>query len=377
MLTTGHFAAAGCRNAFAKAKSRETIDPWSDTSGVLDPDLSWTRRPIAGSIVGMTPRTHLVLGGGGAMGAYQAGAVLALFEAGFVPDAVYGCSAGALNAAFLASSPTVDRARELVAWWLDPKVGAVLSPGWRSHARSLVAMAGIGDSRGWLDSRPLARLIAANVPAHDLSELAVPIVATTTCLNCGCARHHDHGPVVDVLLASCALPGLFAPVQFPDGHLHADGGIADGVPVSAALDRAGPDDQVVVIDCGLTAITGRPDVCAAASDVLAAHACGVPVASGRSRPYGLPRAIRLDHEAMRIWQALDITDELLEDAVPVNRYGMVFCADGELIVKFSSRTDPRAGLSRTPSFSRTSKRRSTARSPPARFPSTASGRLSR
>ena len=230
----------------------------------------------------MTPRTHLVLGGGGAMGAYQAGAVLALFEAGFVPDAVYGCSAGALNAAFLASSPTVDRARELVAWWLDPKVGAVLSPGWRSHARSLVAMAGIGDSRGWLDSRPLARLIAANVPAHDLSELAVPIVATTTCLNCGSARHHDHGPVVDVLLASCALPGLFAPVQFPDGHLHADGGIADGVPVRAALDRAGPDDQVVVIDCGLTAITGRPDVCAAASDVLAAHACGVPVAAGRA-----------------------------------------------------------------------------------------------
>ena len=221
------------------------------------------------------------------MGAFQAGAVLALFETGLVPDVVYGCSAGALNAAFLASSPSVDRARELVAWWLDPKVRAVLSPGWRSHARSLVAMAGTSERHGWLDSRPLARLIAANVPAHDLSELAVPVVATTTCLNCGCARHHDHGPVVDVLLASCALPGLFAPVRFPDGHLHADGGIADGVPVRAALDRAGPNDRIVVVDCGLTGITGRVDVCAAASDGPISHACGIPVAAGRA-PYIAP-----------------------------------------------------------------------------------------
>lgn len=238
-------------------------------------------------MVRMTPRTHLVLGGGGAMGAFQAGAVLALFDAGVVPDAMYGCSAGALNAAFLASRPTVGRARELVAWWLDPKVGAVLSPGWRSHARGLVAMASRAHGRGLFDSRPLARLIARNVPAHDLSELAVPMVATTTCLNCGCARHHDHGRVVEVLLASCALPGLFAPVRFPDGHLHADGGIADGVPVLAALDRAGPDDRVIVVDCGLTGITGRADVCAAASEVLATRACGVPVVSGRA-PYVAP-----------------------------------------------------------------------------------------
>jgi predicted acylesterase/phospholipase RssA len=216
------------------------------------------------------------------MGAFQVGSLLALLEGGVTPDTLLGCSAGALNAAFLASRPDVERARELTSWWLDPTLGAVLSPGWRSHARGLAALAR-GGGRGLLDGRPLARLIARNVHAHDLSELAVPVMATTTCLDCGAARHHDRGPAIDVLLASCSLPGLFAPVRLPDGHLHVDGGIAEGVPVRVALDRAGPEDRVLVLDCGLAAITGQVGLCAAASGVLAAQACGVPVAPGRPR----------------------------------------------------------------------------------------------
>jgi 2-polyprenyl-6-methoxyphenol hydroxylase-like FAD-dependent oxidoreductase len=50
-------------------------------------------------------------------------------------------------------------------------------------------------------------------------------------------------------------------------------------------------------------------------------------------PMGLPRAIRFDHELSRVWQQLDIMDELLEDALPVDRYDW-FGADGELIVQF-------------------------------------------
>lgn len=230
----------------------------------------------------VTPRTHLVLGGGGAMGAFQAGGLLALLQAGVVPDTMHGCSAGALNAAFLAGRPDVERARELTRWWLDPTLPSLLSPGWRSHARAIASVAR-RRGQGLLDSRPLTRLISRQVHAHDLSELALPITATTTCLDCGTARHHDRGPAVDVLLASCSLPGLFAPVRLPDGHLHVDGGITDGVPVSTALEYAGPDDQVLVLDCGLSAITGRVDVCAAASEVLAAQACGIPVTPGRAR----------------------------------------------------------------------------------------------
>jgi 2-polyprenyl-6-methoxyphenol hydroxylase-like FAD-dependent oxidoreductase len=70
-----------------------------------------------------------------------------------------------------------------------------------------------------------------------------------------------------------------------------------------------------------------------AAALLGRQGVDVAVYERFTRPYGLPRAIRFDHEAMRIWQALGIAEELLEDAVAVNRYEW-FGADGELIVKF-------------------------------------------
>ena len=64
------------------------------------------------------PRTAFVLAGGAAMGAMQAGMIHALYERGIAPDLLIGTSAGALNAAFLASRPaTVATAHELAGLW--------------------------------------------------------------------------------------------------------------------------------------------------------------------------------------------------------------------------------------------------------------------
>lgn len=207
-------------------------------------------------------RTVFVLGGGGSLGAYQAGALVGLAEAGLLPDALFGCSAGALNAAFLAVGPSLNRARDLAAWWVSTPARTVLSPGLWSRLRGLAAVA-TTRSDGLLDGRPLRRMVAEHVHAHDLSELAIPLTVTTTCLDCGTERHHDRGPVGDLLLATCALPGLFPPVPFSDGHRHVDGGVLCGVPVQAALDGAGPRDTIVVLDCALAPVTGRTGACAA------------------------------------------------------------------------------------------------------------------
>jgi predicted acylesterase/phospholipase RssA len=204
-------------------------------------------------------RTVLVLGGGGALGAFQAGGLLALAESGVVPDAVFGCSVGALNGAFLASAPGLSRARELAQWWADPRTHQVLAP---SRWGRVLGLAGAG-GRALFDERPLRRLVNAHVPAHDIAELAVPLTVTTTCLDCGEAVHHSRGAVGDVLVASCALPGVFPAVRLNDGHLHVDGGIVCGVPVAPALAAAGPHDRVLVLDCGLSAVTGRLGECAA------------------------------------------------------------------------------------------------------------------
>jgi predicted acylesterase/phospholipase RssA len=223
-------------------------------------------------------RTIFVLGGGGSLGAYQAGALNALLDAGVVPDAMFGCSAGALNAAFLASDPGPRRAAELTDWWADARTHGVLAPPLWSRLVGLAAAAA-GGGRALFDQRPLRRLIAEHVVAHDIAELAVPLWVTTTCLDCGVAVHHAGGAPGDVLVASCALPGLFPATRLADGHRHVDGGVVCGVPVGAALEAAGPGDRVFVLDCALAPVTGRSGVCAANVATRAAReeACGLAV----------------------------------------------------------------------------------------------------
>jgi predicted acylesterase/phospholipase RssA len=214
-----------------------------------------------------TGRTVFVLGGGGALGAYQAGALRALLAHGVVPDAIYGASVGALNGAYLAHDPSRGRAGELARWWRGAHVREVLSPS-RWHRLRGVAAA-LGGADALFDQRPLRRLIDRHVGAHDIAELAIPLVVTTTCLDCGQAVHHSHGAIADVLVASCALPGLFPAVRLLDGHRHVDAGVLCGVPLRAATAAAGPDDRIVVLDCALAPVTSRPGCAADGPDYLA------------------------------------------------------------------------------------------------------------
>ena len=59
----------------------------------------------------------LVLQGGGALGAYQAGVYQALHEAGVEPDWVIGTSIGAINASLIAGNQPQDRLAKLRAFW--------------------------------------------------------------------------------------------------------------------------------------------------------------------------------------------------------------------------------------------------------------------
>jgi NTE family protein len=59
----------------------------------------------------------LVLQGGGALGAYQAGVYEALAEAGIHPDWIAGISIGAINAAIIAGNPPNSRVDRLREFW--------------------------------------------------------------------------------------------------------------------------------------------------------------------------------------------------------------------------------------------------------------------
>ena len=74
------------------------------------------------------PVTAFVLSGGGNRGVAQVGMLRALLERGIVPDVVIGTSAGALNGAAIATSPTLEKVDRLESVWVGLK-GDQIYPG--------------------------------------------------------------------------------------------------------------------------------------------------------------------------------------------------------------------------------------------------------
>src|SRR6185437_366491 len=117
----------------------------------------------------------VVLSGGGSLGAIQVGALQALLEAGVRPDVFVGCSVGALNAAFMAVGPSLDRVKELRALWLGLDRNDVFP----SSRRSVVGHVVRRDMHLY-EADGLHDLVSKLVPVEDLAELAVPVHIVTT-----------------------------------------------------------------------------------------------------------------------------------------------------------------------------------------------------
>src|SRR5262245_49010575 len=191
--------------------------------------------------------TALVLSGGGAKGAYEAGVAAALVDAGLSIDLVAGSSAGALNAAMIAAS-RVDRLealwrgleREKIYSLRAPVLFAGLLPGWLT----LLAL----DRAGSLfDAGPLRDLIAATVEIDRIRESRIGLLVTTTDLERREKRVFDNRTVsVDALVAAAAVPGAFPAVEV-DGALLVDGGLTGRAPVLEALESGRPLGRALVV----------------------------------------------------------------------------------------------------------------------------------
>jgi 2-polyprenyl-6-methoxyphenol hydroxylase-like FAD-dependent oxidoreductase len=94
-----------------------------------------------------------------------------------------------------------------------------------------------------------------------------------------------------------------------------------------------------VSDVHDVAIVGYGPVGQTLAALLGRAGLDVCVVERHREPYGLPRAIRFDHEAMRIWQRLGIVSDLEGDILPIDRYEWLG-ADGEPIVTFPSPPAP-------------------------------------
>jgi predicted acylesterase/phospholipase RssA len=89
----------------------------NDISSTTPPNTLRQRRPLHTGRPDRCDRVALVLQGGGALGAYQAGVYQAMHEADIMPDWVAGVSIGAINAAIIAGNPPHRRIAQLHAFW--------------------------------------------------------------------------------------------------------------------------------------------------------------------------------------------------------------------------------------------------------------------
>jgi predicted acylesterase/phospholipase RssA len=246
----------------------------------------------------------LVLTGGGARGAYEAGVVRGLAEAGQAFDLVCGTSIGAINAAFYAQdllpeleqtwksiasrniitpSPKVQSIKNFVVGFEDflkvPKLARAFhilglfnlyrKIGPITELRSLLSAldrTGIAELlRPVLNVNNLKRslVVAATNVTLQTSEsfytfvdpspgAAVNALQQTFIANAGPSRRLTNDNFLDVIEASSAIPFAFPPVKqnlgTPNTFLYVDGGVANNTPIGLAIAAGATDITAIFMD---------------------------------------------------------------------------------------------------------------------------------
>lgn len=172
-----------------------------------------------------------VLGGGGNRGAYEVGMLEALAERGITPDLVLGTSIGAINGAGFAADPTLDGAHHLVDRWLEVEND---NPFELSLLRT-AAVALRSSGTHLLSPRPAEAFVRSIVGVDRIEDLAVRFGCVAACIETATEAWFESGPLVDAVMASSALPGVFPPRRI-DGRHYLDGGIVNSIPVERAIE---------------------------------------------------------------------------------------------------------------------------------------------
>jgi NTE family protein len=176
------------------------------------------------------PVTAFVLSAGAGLGCLQAAMLQALYEQGVTADMLVATSAGAINAAFVASRPqTVATARALGAVWRGLR---------REDVFPVSVSALVGGLCGRRDhlvpDRELRRLIRRHLEFADLADAPVPLHLVACDLADGQEVLLSSGPAEDALVAASAIPGIFSPVEIAGRRL-VDGGVVNHTPISHAV----------------------------------------------------------------------------------------------------------------------------------------------
>ena len=201
----------------------------------------------------------LVLQGGGALGAYQAGVYEALHEAGVEPDWVIGTSIGAINGALIAGNTPENRIAHLREFWGRVEQNspfAIASIFMRGIEPFFVPrLLGFGgvyaqvglDAASYYRTAPLRETLAELVSLECLNAKRTRLTVGAVNVRSGSMRYFDSRDAalsLDHVMASGALPPAFPAVRI-EGEPYWDGGVYSNTPIEAVLDDKPRRDSVI------------------------------------------------------------------------------------------------------------------------------------
>jgi NTE family protein len=166
----------------------------------------------------------------------------ALARRGIVPDAIYGASVGAINAAGFAGDASAPGAEQMASLWREVTRDDVFPQGrfpspWRFFQQRESVFPNDG----------VRRIIRSGLRFERIEQSPVHLEVVATSLHDGRTRWFDSGPAETAILASAALPALFPPVEI-DGESFIDGGVVDNVPIGRAIEQGA--ERIFVLLCG-------------------------------------------------------------------------------------------------------------------------------
>ncbi|HIC7212069.1 patatin-like phospholipase family protein [Burkholderia stabilis] len=195
-------------------------------------------------------RTAFVFAGGGSLGAIEVGMLRELLNHGERPDFVVGASAGAINAAYFAGQPDGDGVAKLEALWCSIRRRDIMPFSMLGLLRTVL------QNRAHLvEATALRMLLERHLRYQYVERASLPLHVVATDMLSGNEIVLSSGLVVDAVLASAAIPGVFPPVRIDD-RLMVDGGVANNTPISIAVARGAT--RIVVLPAGFACALRKP-----------------------------------------------------------------------------------------------------------------------
>jgi len=187
------------------------------------------------------PRRALILSGGGARGAYQAGVLKHLQEIDWQPDLVCGTSVGAINATAIGCGLGI---YDIINLWKSIERGRVYNISFWQQLQYYFTRRGFVPL---METEPLKRLILERMEIKRLRSSEQEIVITAVNILKSRLKFFNNS-VIDIehVMASSAIPILF-PWQYIDGEPYWDGGVMANTPILPALERGAKEIIVVLL----------------------------------------------------------------------------------------------------------------------------------